>query len=506
MGKLNAKTSLRVLAAVGLLSTAISCGDMLKKIDDDKNNPAPPEKKTTPIAQFKVTSVAEGLSAAVAAEKTADGTAAVLKVSDVAAGSQLIAVAGTCPIGSFTAEGEYTTGAIKADCEVVLKAGATASFAFTDDKLPKDGQAQFAVVPFGDFNLKSTVSGTCAAGQWAQGVSVYSTAISAACTATFEGVDPKAAANLVTVKPSTSAHTFTYTITPNLPAERRVVAFTGAGKTAATASLTPSYSFTLASSTCPDGSTFDATNKLYRTLPLSGACNVVFNVANPCGDSGIANPATIKYTSTGATDAFRIDRLITSTANSITKASLASGETAATGTGTASCSNSSCHGKARPTSGYFDYSSKWRIYYNGASATTSYSVASLTANEGLWWNASDLNSDNQLFSTTTAQGGWENKLLFPRTGATSPTAAAGSTPAAAGVAGTVNPSFIAYDPLNSRFYRKLTVSHYNIAGDATSTQMPRTATSTSCGTETLCLSTQQQEMMCHWIWNGAQFN
>jgi len=509
MGKLNAKTSLRVLAAVGLLGTAISCGDMLKKKDDEKNNPQPPDKKTTPIAQFKVTSVAEGLTAAVAAEKTADGTAAVLKVTDIVAGSQLIAVSGTCPIGSFTAEGEYTTGAIKADCEVVLKAGATASFPFTADKLPKDGQAQFAVVPFGAFNLKSAVAGDCpTVGAW-QGNN-YSVPVTAACTATFQAVAAPyhltGSANTKVV-PTTAQHKFSVTITPSLTdlveGSGYGVKFDGLAKAAATANLTPSYKLAkVISTTCPQGSQLDYASQIFRVAPLSAgttSCDVSFEVENPCGVSGIENPTTIRFTSSSATDNARIDRLITATTGgSILNAA---GTDTATGTGTSSCANSGCHGKVRPTAGYYDYGSKWQIWYNGAGTATTFSVASLISNEGPWWNATDSNSSNQLFSSTSAQTGWEGKILFPRTGRTAPS----TTGPTAGVAGTMDPSFIAYDPLNSRFYRKLTVSHYRADGASNSKQMPLGAGSAACGTfnPSICLTAPQQEMMCHWIWNGA---
>jgi len=502
MSKLDAKTSLRVLAAVGLLGTAISCGDMLKKKDDDKNNPPPPPVK---VGEFTVTSKPEGLAVEAAPGKTQDGKAAVLKLSGVDAASQLIAVTGTCPIGSFTAAGEYTTGAIKADCEVVLKAGATASFAFTADKLPKDGQAQFAVVPFGAFNLKKVVAGDCpTVGAW-QGNN-YSVPVTAACTATFQALAAPyhltGSANTKVV-PTTAQHKFSVTITPSLTdlveGSGYGVKFDGLAKAAATANLTPSYKLAkVISTTCPQGSQLDNASQIFRVAPLSAgttSCDVSFEVENPCGVSGIADPTTIKYNS----GANRISLLMAGGATNMTKASDGTTE-GITGTGSASCTG--CHGASRPsTTAYFSYDTKWRVYYPGtkpSAPANSIYVDSLTANSGVW--------GAQLATTTNtdpSNAAWIGKILFPRTGTIAPTSST-----SAGTEGTVDPSYFNYDPLNSRFYRKLTTSHYGTG--SSSMQMPPANSTSGVGCEgnatnsPVCLSSQKQEMMCHWIWNGMQ--
>ena len=486
MGKLNAKTSLRVLAAVGLLGTAISCGDMLKKKDDDKNNPPPPEKKTTPIAQFKVTSVAEGLTAAVAAEKTADGTAAVLKVTDIVAGSQLIAVSGTCPIGSFTAEGEYTTGAIKADCEVVLKAGATASFAFTADKLPKDGQAQFTVVPFGAFNLKKVVAGDCpTVGAW-QGNN-YSVPVTAACTATFEALAAPyhltGSANTKVV-PTTAQHKFSVTITPSLTdlveGSAYAIKFDGAAAAAITAGKTPSYKIkNVISTTCPAGSLFDYANQIYRIAPLAAgtaSCDVSFEVENPCGDAGV-DASLIRYT--GATASARIDRIITKTTTDI--------ETGVKGVGTESCANGGCHGQAAGSLSTAQF--RWKIPYSPI-ITTAYTSATAITEGSTYKVIQTGNATLAMFAADGTAANNDGKFIQ----------------------GTSGSSWIQYDPLNSRFYRKVTPG-YNTGG-----RMPKVFSWNGTGSVSAnctpsngsdyggtCLSQNQASQICHWIWNGVPY-
>jgi len=481
VGKLNANTSLRILAAVGLLGTAISCGDLLKKDEDKKSTTPVVDVKETPISKYKVTSVAEGVTATAAAEQTAEGTAAVLTLTEVASASQVIAVTGTCPIGSFTAPGEYTTGAIKADCEVVLKAGATASFAFTADKLPKDGQAQFVAVPFGAFNLKKDLAGDCAAGVWT-GLN-YAAPVTGDCTATFQAVAAPfhqtvtsgSSANTKVV-PTTSEHTFGATITPVLTdlveGSGYAIKFEGTvGTAATTASNTPAYKIkNVISTTCPIGSEFDYKNQVYRVATLSNAasCDVSFAVENPCGDAGV-DASAIRFS--GSSASARIDRIITKTDTDI--------ESGIKGVGTMNCANSSCHGSTSMTSSF----SRWKIQYSGATAGSTTSsgssfLVSQTAFGALGMVAA---------SSTSADN--EGKIIQ-----------SDKTPASA---------WIKYDPLNSRFYRKVT------PGFLGSARMPKVFTtgtsSEGCtpdgatGFGGTCLTEQQANQICHWIWNGVAY-
>jgi len=228
----------------------------------------------------------------------------------------------------------------------------------------------------------------------------------------------------------------------------------------------PAYTFTqvadTASGTCSTGT---MASGVYQ-VGTSGNCSIRFDVNNPCGNSGVDN-SLLRYSTTDANDSLRIDRLMSS--NTDPTKWLGANANQSTGTGTANCANSGCHGATTRSS----YTNKWALGYANAAGDTTYSVPSEK------WTSHD------------STGGWIEKILWSLAGG----ASTGTLP--------LDPAFTAHDPLNSRFYRKLTTNHSRSRREGWSgSQMPN-----GCGTGSnpACLTANQQEMMCHWIWNGAPY-
>jgi len=265
--------------------------------------------------------------------------------------------------------------------------------------------------------------------------------------------------------------------------------------------------------------------ELYVFGPVTADCKVIFNIANPCGETGLTDPEeSIVFTSANSSATNRIDRIMASTSVTAANGSW-KGLNPADGLGKASCAASGCHGKAissglpSTTGELWKYDSKyWRVWYDGAANGTVY-VPDLSKLHDGDITKFERNTDNAVY--------WKEKLLFQRTNLCgSPDNKIYSENGSEYVTAEADPAWHAYDPLNSRFYRKLTASHYraDIVDDNSSAigggkcgaipdltkaplrasaRMPRSSTCTSTDSSG-CLTDQQQAMMCHWIWNGAK--
>jgi hypothetical protein len=217
-------------------------------------------------------------------------------------------VGGTCPAGSWnTGNTIYTTGAITGACSVSFTSSIntyTVSASGTNVTLnassasPNYGSTQsFTVTANTGYTTSTTVGGTCPAGTWNTGHTIYTTgAITAACTVTF----------------SATINSYTVTATGTNATPSPASASVNYGSTQAI-TVTPSAGHTNSTTvggTCPAGSWNTATT-VYTTGAVTSACSVTFSTSlNSYSVTATGTNVTINVSSAnvnyGSTQSFTV--------------------------------------------------------------------------------------------------------------------------------------------------------------------------------------------------------
>jgi len=460
-----------LLAACGASLGAyalVGCGASTATPDSPSNpsDPADPgnEVVTQPPTATGPVSVQSTTSGGVAASGSSASVAVNSKVTfnlTFTAPAVPQAIAGSCPIGELKSYDPsagvavYETGPITAACTVAFTAGEKVATSFANPFSP-DGAANAA----GNRYLKNTAPFT---------------ADNRKLDIPFSG---DSASGLRFISPPTLKSAFD-AYDPTVP--------------------TPEYAASeTVTGSCPQGKFVGG---LYVTGAISSSCTVTFAMKNPCGDTGLADPSTITFTKASSSATDRIDRIMIAASS----ASIAGVNSASlTGVGKASCTFNGCHGKNGSeasvsgsmfndkysfcgfksngwegdcsTGGYVDPPAPftqppYSVTYNGSDTSQRVAVNRYKYDSKYWrviydfptpsspehayipdiskGHDGDLN--DSLSTSPTSLDKWKNKLLFMRRTVFKWDEM---------LTEEANPAWHAYDPLNSRFYRKTTRSHY----------------------------------------------